>query len=86
MAGRPKNENRELALLWGDKTYRGSSHGCGTNERYTIGGGCVHCARVKALAQREALIEKQQAAADADAGALDSDSSAAYEAGIDDLM
>lgn len=66
MVGRPKNENRELALLYGEKTYRGSEHGCGTNERYTIGGGCVHCARTKSLEQREALLEKQQAALDSE--------------------
>lgn len=46
MAGRPTNENREMAILMGDKTYIGSKHErCGTDQRYVKGGGCVHCAR-----------------------------------------
>lgn len=46
MAGRPTNENREMAILMGDKTYTGSTHArCGTDLRYVKGGGCVHCAR-----------------------------------------
>ena len=55
MAGRPINERHELAVLMGDKTYFGSEHDkCGTFERYTKGGGCVHCARVIASEQRAA--------------------------------
>lgn len=55
MAGRPENASRANAALMGDKTYIGSVHDkCGTNERYTKGGGCVHCARVIATEQREA--------------------------------
>lgn len=60
MVGRPINESRKLAVLIGDKTYIGSVHGCGTNERYVKGGGCVHCARWTASSQRTALREKQQ--------------------------
>ena len=56
MAGRPKNANLEIAKLAGDKTYIGSVHdACGTNERYTSGGGCVFCARMKQTEMRNAL-------------------------------
>ena len=56
MAGRPINENLATAKLAGDRTYIGSVHSdCGTSERYTSGGGCVHCARAKQTAMREAL-------------------------------
>lgn len=54
MTGRPINENRMLAELAGEKTYRGSTHGCGTNERYVNGGACVFCARRVQREQREA--------------------------------
>lgn len=72
MVGRPINKNRELAVLYGEKTYRGSTHGCGTNERYVKGGGCVHCARWTALSQREALREKQRSVNDSPNAPLDS--------------
>lgn len=52
--GRPINESRMVAELAGEKTYRGSTHGCGTNERYVNGGACVHCARRIQREQREA--------------------------------
>lgn len=56
MSGRPINEDRASALRLGFKTYEGSPHSkCGTTARYTSGGGCVHCARLIATAQREAL-------------------------------
>lgn len=56
MAGRPINENLATAKFMGDKTYLGTTHeDCGTNVRYTSGGGCVHCAREKATEMREAL-------------------------------
>lgn len=99
MVGRPINENKMLAELNGEKTYRGSSHGCGTNERYTNGGGCVHCARRKTREQREAL-ERERSAGDSDRhviaetfleSALDSRAKGAveeieFQKSIDDLM
>lgn len=55
--GRPKSENRELALITGEMTYNGSVHAkCGTTERYVSGGSCVHCARAIATEQREARL------------------------------
>ena len=54
-AGRHPSEDREIALITGEKTYLGTMHAqCGTTERYTKGGGCAHCARVIATEQREA--------------------------------
>lgn len=63
MTGRPINENRMLAEINGETIYRGSTHGCGTNERYVNGGACVFCARRVQREQREARIadlESQQ--------------------------
>jgi hypothetical protein len=60
LPGRFKSEARELALLYGDKTYRGSTHGCGTNERYVKGGACVYCARLKQTEQRDARRQQEQ--------------------------
>jgi hypothetical protein len=60
MAGRPKNANLETAKIAGDRTYIGSVHeACGTSERYTSGGGCVHCARTKQTLMREALAKSR---------------------------
>ena len=62
MAGRPIDEARQQALLIGETTYRSStSHGCGTNIRYTNGGACVFCARRKSREQREALERENKA-------------------------
>lgn len=77
MVGRPINQNRVNAEVFGEKTYRGSTHGCGTNERYVRGHGCVYCARTKALAQRQALREKQ-AVNDSENKALDSAAAPVY--------
>lgn len=56
MAGRPPNEALAIAKLAGDRTYEGSAHAkCGTTERYTSSGGCVHCARLKQAEMRDAL-------------------------------
>lgn len=53
MVGRPINENLATAKLIGDKTYEGLEHAaCGTNVRYTSGGGCVYCARTKQTQMR----------------------------------
>lgn len=61
MAGRPRNENLEIARLAGDRTYEGSVHDiCGTTIRYTSGGGCVHCARLKQTDMRAALEAQRQ--------------------------
>ncbi len=54
-SGRPQNQDRQNALATGLPTYTGLPHArCGTRERYTKGGGCVHCARIIATEQREA--------------------------------
>ena len=56
MTGRPINEDRQLALITGAKTYAGAKHApCGTAERYVKGHGCVHCARKLQTEQRDAL-------------------------------
>lgn len=56
MSGRPINEDRQNAIALGLRTYTGAAHPkCGTTERYVSGGGCVHCARVKAAEQRDEL-------------------------------
>ena len=46
MAGRPHDENHELAKLTGQARYNAEKvHSkCGTFERYTKGGACVACA------------------------------------------
>lgn len=68
MAGRPINENLATAKLCGDKLYTGSTHEpCGTNLRYTSGGGCVHCARAKQTEMRNALRNQQDGKSTADA-------------------
>lgn len=62
-----------LAQINGERTYRGTPHGCGTNERYTNGGACVYCARRIQREQREARaanissIDEERLAADAGA-------------------
>lgn len=97
MTGRPLNEDRQLALLSGDKTYIGSPHDrCGTNVRYVKSGGCVRCARVIATEQREArkyLInqngEVPQNSVDKsvpDEVPVEDDAAARSRAAIDDLM
>lgn len=94
MAGRPLNERHELAVLMGDKTYFGSMHDrCGTFERYTKGGGCVHCARVVATEQREARkflqTMEEQKVASRDEGLLDTPAPnglSAFDQSIEDLM
>ncbi len=65
MTGRPINQNKELAILYGEKTYRGSEHTCGTNERYVTNGGCVHCTRDKQriMRERSAAIDAAKEAA-----------------------
>lgn len=61
MAGRPHNENLAIAKLAGDKTYEGSVHAaCGTTTRYTVGSGCVACARAKQTEMRNALTAQKQ--------------------------
>lgn len=65
--GRPASEPRMLAEINGEMTYRGTPHGCGTNERYTKGGACVFCARRIQREQREARIESQRLATEANA-------------------
>jgi len=52
---RPFNEDRQMAIKLGFKTYDGAVHTCGYRERYVKGGGCVHCGRRLATEQREAL-------------------------------
>ena len=62
---RPLNEDRQAAITLGYRTYTGAPHSkCGTTERYTGTGGCVHCARRIATEQREALkyVKAQEAA------------------------
>jgi hypothetical protein len=60
-SGRPINTDKSLAIFLGEKTYLGGIHRkCGTNVRYTSGGGCVHCARTIATEQREALKYQKQ--------------------------
>lgn len=55
MPGRKINEDKVRAKEFGLKTYTGAVHSkCGTTDRYTSGGGCVHCARIIATEQREA--------------------------------
>jgi hypothetical protein len=64
-SGRPINADKSLAIFLSEKTYRGGIHRkCGTNERYVSGGGCVHCARVIATEQREALKYQKRHEAD----------------------
>lgn len=60
--GRPADQNRMLAEINGERTYRGTPHGCGTNERYTNGGACVFCARRVQREQRQARIQEMLAA------------------------
>jgi hypothetical protein len=48
--GKARNEDRDLALALGLKTYRGSVHECGKNERYVSNNACVECSRKNALA------------------------------------
>lgn len=56
MTGRPVNEDRQNAIDLGLKTYNGAKHArCGNTLRYVAGGGCVHCARIIATEQRDAL-------------------------------
>lgn len=65
MVGRPINQNKMVAEVAGEATYRGSEHGCGTNERYTKTGSCVFCARRKQREGREARIAMAQRDAEA---------------------
>lgn len=95
MTGRPINEDRQNAVALGLKTYTGTPHSkCGTTERYTKGGGCVHCARLIATEQREArnylrsggVNQTEEQALDiADDLSID-DPEARTRAAIDDLM
>jgi hypothetical protein len=80
MVGRPINKNKEMALILGERTYRGSTHACGTNERYTSGGGCVYCARLKANAQRAALVAQNAAVNDSANEPLDTAEPITYPA------
>lgn len=70
--GRPADQARMLAEINGEHTYRGTPHGCGTNERYTKGGACVFCARRVQREQREARsADLQRIAVDAGANPWD---------------
>jgi hypothetical protein len=84
MSGRPINEDLSLARFLGEKTYIGATHvRCGTAVRYVSGGGCVHCARVIATEQREALKYLQRANAVNDAFIDATEESDAAEIEID---
>jgi hypothetical protein len=50
-AGRPRNINRDIADLSGDRFYEGSACWCGNTRRYTKGGRCVDCAIAQARTQ-----------------------------------
>lgn len=52
---RPLNVDRQNAITFKLTTYTGSEHKCGTSQRYTSTGTCMHCARLLAAEQREAL-------------------------------
>lgn len=54
-AGRPRNMNRDIADLSGDKFYEGSACWCGNTIRYTKGGRCVDCAIAQARTQSAKL-------------------------------
>jgi hypothetical protein len=100
MRGRPISQERQIAIELGFRTYKGTPHNrCGTTERYAIGGGCVHCARVVATEQREARKYLKASGAfdvtpqDVEAMELDNretteleDAEARRQAAIDDLM
>jgi hypothetical protein len=52
--GKVRNEDRDLSLILGLKTYRGSMHDCGTDVRYISNNACVKCSRERALADYHA--------------------------------
>jgi len=97
-SGRPTNEARQTAIELGLNTYTGTTHRrCGTDQRYTAGGACIHCARLRSAAQRGArILIKDQNEADetpldnAAQDGLEIDEEAAAEArrqaSFDDLM
>lgn len=98
MSGRPVNTDRANALRLGLRTYEGAPHSkCGTTTRYVSGGGCVHCARLIATEQREALkyikanaIETEEAKVRNQDGVyldtVDDDAVEAHQKAIDELM
>lgn len=100
--GRPTNSDRQNAIDLGLQTYIGKMHvKCGTRERYVAGGGCIHCGRIIATEQREALkylkrAAREEAVRDEAEPALDSvsesgleteeEARARYDADIDEMM
>jgi hypothetical protein len=61
--GRPVNEERQLALLTGDKTYTGKRcKACGCTTRYAKSGSCTGCTQEKAeqLREIERLAKKRK--------------------------
>lgn len=59
--GRPKDAEREIALVLGDKLYTGTPcHKCAMTLRYTNGGRCAHCAMRDNLARRDAARPERQ--------------------------
>lgn len=91
MSGRPINEDRQNAIALGLRTYTGAQHPkCGTTERYVSGGGCVHCARVKAAEQRDELkVLKAQAVNQPLSEPLDNGKTPeqiAFEQSIEDML
>lgn len=91
MSGRPINQDRATSVELGYPTYIGMEHSaCGTSERYTKGGACVHCARIIATEQRAARKYLAHHALDnAPEMAIEeseADRRARIEASIDELM
>lgn len=92
MSGRPINDDRELSILLGKRTYVGLPHyKCNTTERYVSHGGCVHCARLVASEGRDARKflkqhEREAAAyiADQEAGLGDPDVNHGHIEDLDD--
>ncbi len=88
---RPTNEDRQNSIALGLRTYTGAPHSkCGSTERYVSGGGCAHCARVKAAEQRDELKAlKANAVNQAPEEGVDNDAEArqeAFEQSIEDML
>src|ERR1035437_4135550 len=84
MNGRPINADRQNAILFKLTTYTGRVHECGTTQRYTSCGACVHCARLLATEQREARkVLRAQAKVEAASISVELDE---YVACADDLV
>jgi hypothetical protein len=61
MTGRPINQNRETAILLGDKHYQGTPHDkCGKTLRYVNSGACVACARSGTASMRKDAREERE--------------------------